>query len=1133
MTFLRRTTLTVGLALGLIGLLALLLQLAPAESVSAANVSLRPFGATIHVPVDYDTIQEAIDAAEDGDTILVEATASDDDAYVENLRITKGITLSGGWDAGFTQRTAGRTTLDADGEDRAISITCATSDTVVTIVGFRIINGDASVVPTETLATRLSGGSSFMAEPEGSAVDWSRGVAAVNDAATREALRGLLTGLMANGQFAEARADYANLLPKVMEWATQAAQYADQLPSAASGISQIGITNTGGGIYSWNASLTLFDNVIANNRASTAIGGAGGGIFVGQTAPGGLRVISNTVSQNIASVTGVGMGGGLTILDAPGAVISGNLLIANRASVVGGVGIGGAAFIEGSAGVRFINNQVWLNAASTSPILFQAPVGGGLYARHSDQIEIRGNSVRDNLAGLFAGGFGGGIYLYALNDATVMQNEIVANGAAGMAYQVAEGGGVGIGSVEGLVLTDNLIGGNMAGMIPGPPGTQWAGGGGLIAVAVTRTEVARNTFVNNSASLMGQGYGGGAVFTPAAGQVHRGVILRDNLIISNTATFGMAVGQAGGVYMRALDVLVQGNRFESNQGHGLTGEGIGGGLQLAGGSGPVISSGNATIDGNFFIRNSADAPGAGWGGALAVQETAGFTITNNVLVGNRGRSAGGMALALNLPAGVAAEGRVANNTLVENRGPAILLGDWRSAPARLANNIIVSHTVGITVSQAATATISYTLFDGNAQDVGGSGVYTNAQPIAGAPAFVNPAAGDFHITIASAARDAGDPAGMPPAPATDYDGAPRPFGVRVDAGAFEWRGVRLLLPILMRPALPTVGWAIGHKADGTPAIVHTSNGGQTWQEQDHPVARAGYVANDVSAVDEQTAWVALGGGPAETHGALLHTTDGGATWVSQTIPTGLRGGIKGIKALSRSVAWAVSLGGVILHTTDAGNSWNIVPHAGAPITQANRIDAFRTNDVWIADASPTGALVHSTDGGITWRREELWNDGTREAPLVVHAFWPRFVWASGTASATFYQTRDGGNTWTKVVSVGGLDHLDDLCAASTRDVWGVQNGDGVSGFIWRVYVAPDGTPTATNVTPAALNGYTPGGVTCVDARTAWVVAARGVRTAPIQPQGIIMHTVDGTNWVQQNAPADISYWKLSFVGARR
>ena len=93
----------------------------------------------VKVPDDYPTIQEAVDAAAEGSEIWVARGI-----YEENLSVTEGITLFGGWDADFASRTPGDSIIDGQGVGRAISITCTMSDTLVTIDGFTLEGGNAT-----------------------------------------------------------------------------------------------------------------------------------------------------------------------------------------------------------------------------------------------------------------------------------------------------------------------------------------------------------------------------------------------------------------------------------------------------------------------------------------------------------------------------------------------------------------------------------------------------------------------------------------------------------------------------------------------------------------------------------------------------------------------------------------------------------------------------------------------------------------------------------------------------------------------------------------------------------------------------------------------------------------------------
>lgn len=369
-------------------------------------------------------------------------------------------------------------------------------------------------------------------------------------------------------------------------------------------------------------------------------------------------------------------------------------------------------------------------------------------------------------------------------------------------------------TVSGFRITGGDATGLGGSLPPEPPLTpvDAAGGVGIIAAAATISDCWVYSNTAYVAGGIGLGYSpatliGNTVFSNTAGYDGGGVGLSSspatliaNTIISNTSTND----GAGIVSTGSAGVLMVGNRVSHN-------------VSYAGGGGMYLDTTTAELSGNLISANiSVDTEGGEGGGGIFLWESQ-VTISGTTILSNTAAWYGG-----GLYVGGTDQGSVANlvNTVVagnqsgysgsglyiessdliarhatiaRNTGGFPGSGFWvqtyqgGSSTAALTNTILVSHEVGIWVSDNSTATLEATLWGAgpwaNDTDWDGPGtIVTGTVNVRGAPEFANAGEGDYHIGAGSAAIDAAVDAGV----AVDIDDEPRPAGAGPDLGADEY-----------------------------------------------------------------------------------------------------------------------------------------------------------------------------------------------------------------------------------------------------------------------------------------------------------------------------------------------------------
>ena len=155
------------------------------------------------------------------------------------------------------------------------------------------------------------------------------------------------------------------------------------------------------------------------------------------------------------------------------------------------------------------------------------------------------------------------------------------------------------------------------------------------------------------------------------------------------------------------------------------------------------------------------------------------------------------------------------------------------------------------------------------------------------------------------------------------------------------------------------GTAVGGNGNSGPALMKTTDGGATWQDQSANLSSF-FLAGQygVSFSSPTTGYIA------GTEGKVLKTTDGGSTWSS-----GFSGGpwIRSMFSTDQNNTTFVGSSGTIRHTSDGGFSW---PTQGAsPNVMLNGVSYSDSRHGTVVGEN--GTIMHTRTSGSAWINESI------------------------------------------------------------------------------------------------------------------------------------------------------------------
>jgi photosystem II stability/assembly factor-like uncharacterized protein len=226
----------------------------------------------------------------------------------------------------------------------------------------------------------------------------------------------------------------------------------------------------------------------------------------------------------------------------------------------------------------------------------------------------------------------------------------------------------------------------------------------------------------------------------------------------------------------------------------------------------------------------------------------------------------------------------------------------------------------------------------------------------------------------------------------------------------------------------------GLAVDRESRVWSSSDAGDSWQQVFTPKAQTFLRPQQLILTDELNGWVV-------GISAVWRTTDGGRNWqqmfsisnaTDERIGRLYRGAF-----ISSNTGWITSSGGAVVHTDDGGVTWK----AFTPVSgQTDLHDIFFSDSArgWLI-GRPHGGIYSTEDGGTTWQDKLLTPEGTYLNSI-------EFVnrnegWAVGWSfkdkdrEALVLHSFDGGEKWMRVAVKLNERFFDRICFYDRSHGW--------------------------------------------------------------------------------------------------